>query len=279
MAGLIAIRRRIKSITNTRKITKAMGLVATAKLRKTRNLLDINCDYYDSFEKTIKLIVQNVEDYNIYTHGNKSNKKLIIVFTSDSGLCGGFNSNAVSEAIKQASENKDNSLIMVVGQKGRAYFNKLKYATAAEYVGISDLPSLKEARIIAEHALRLYRNGEVGEIKVVYTKFHSAVKQDVLTKKLLPIDFTTVNNSSIILEPEVNTLLEDLSDTYIQQCILNYMLHSKASEQGARMSAMDGATKNANDLLEKLQLKYNRVRQSIITQEISEIVGGAGAQK
>ncbi len=279
MAGLIAIRRRIKSITNTRKITKAMGLVATAKLRKTRNLLDINCDYYDSFEETIKLIVQNVEDYNIYTHGNESNKELIIVFTSDSGLCGGFNSNAVSEAIKQASENKDNSLIMVVGQKGRAYFKKLKYSTAAEYVGISDLPSLKEARIIAEHALRLYRNGEVGKIKVVYTKFHSAVKQDVLTKKLLPIDFTTVNNSSIILEPEVNTLLEDLSDTYIQQCILNYMLNSKASEQGARMAAMNGATKNANDLLEKLQLKYNRVRQSLITQEISEIVGGAGAQK
>lgn len=279
MAGLIAIRRRIKSITNTRKITKAMGLVATAKLRKTRSLLDINCDYYNSFEETIKLIVQNVEDYNIYTHGNKSNKKLIIVFTSDSGLCGGFNSNAVSESIKQASENKDNSLIMVVGQKGRAYFNKLKYDTAAEYVGISDLPSLKEARIIAEHALRLYRSGEVGEVAVVYTKFHSAVKQDVLTKKLLPIEYNTVNDSSIILEPEVNTLLEDLSDTYVQQCILNFMLHSKASEQGARMSAMDGATKNANDLLEKLQLKYNRVRQSIITQEISEIVGGAGAQK
>ncbi|QAT38987.1 ATP synthase F1 subunit gamma [Clostridium sp. JN-9] len=279
MAGLIAIRRRIKSITNTRKITNAMGLVATAKLRKTRSLLDINCDYYDSFEETIKLIVQNVENYNIYTHGNESNKELIIVFTSDSGLCGSFNSNAVSEAIRQASENKDNSFIMVVGQKGRAYFKKLKYSTAAEYVGISDLPSLKEARIIAEHALRLYRNGEVGKIKVVYTKFHSAVKQDVLTKKLLPIDFTAVNNSSIILEPEVNTLLEDLSDTYIQQCILNYMLNSKASEQGARMSAMNGATKNANDLLEKLQLKYNRVRQSLITQEISEIVGGAEAQK
>lgn len=279
MAGLIIIKRRIKSITNTRKITKAMGLVATAKLRKTRSLLDINCDYYNSFEETIKLIAENVEDYNIYTHGNKSNKKLFIVFTSDSGLCGSFNGNAVSEAIKQASENKDNSLIMVVGQKGRSYFKKLKYVTAAEYVGISDLPSLKEARVIAEHALRLYRKGEVGEITVVYTKFHSAVRQDVVTKKLLPLEYTAVNNSSIILEPEVNNLLEDISDTYIQQCILNFMLHSKASEQGARMSAMDGATKNANDLLEKLKLKYNRVRQSIITQEISEIVGGAEAQK
>lgn len=289
-AGLIAIKRRIKSVTSTKKITKAMGLVATAKLRKSREKLDVNEKYYNSFKELMSEVlsdaVDDLEGNNIYLYGNKSKNKLYVVLTSDSGLCGGFNANVVSTACDYMRKDREHSISIVVGQKGRAYFKKFKFDTAAEYVQIPDLPTLKEATQIADHAVKMYENGEVGEVYVVYTKFYSTVKQEVKVERILPLDIEKRNadkDSSnveyIEYEPEIHTLLHNIVKTHIRQRTLNFMLNSKASEQGSRMSAMDGATKNANDLLEQLNLKFNRVRQSAITQEISEIVGGAEAQR
>jgi F-type H+-transporting ATPase subunit gamma len=280
-AGLIAIKRRINSVSNTRKITKAMGLVATAKLRKNREKLLFNEQFYNSTIEIMKNLLDNLEEKSIYVHGNKSKKKLYIVLTSETGLCGAFNGNVVNEAIEQIKDDKDESLIMVVGQKGKNYFNRLKYKTAAEYVEVPDLPTGKEASVIASHALELYKKGEVGEIYVVYTMFVSAVKMTVLTDKLLPVPFYSghLASGTLKFEPQIEDMMDDYVKLYMKECIMYNLLNSKASEHSTRMNAMDSSTKNASDLIDKLNLKYNRIRQSAITQEISEIVGGAEAQR
>jgi F-type H+-transporting ATPase subunit gamma len=286
-AGLISLKRRIRSVTNTRKITKAMGLVATSKLRRSREVLEINKKYHDAFEETISYMTADARisllEKNIYMNGNKGTKKLYIVLTSDSGLCGGFNANAVVAAVEAIKKDRAGSSVIVVGQKGRAYFKKMNIETLAEYVEIPDLPTLKEASIIGDKALGMFEAGEAGEVYVIYTKFYSAIKQTVDVKRLLPLEMNTETKSempsNIIYEPELADILKYMVKMNIRQEVLNFMLNSKASEQGSRMSSMDNATKNANDILLRLNLQYNRVRQTAITQEITEIVSGAEAQK
>ncbi|WP_123052734.1 ATP synthase F1 subunit gamma [Clostridium sp. JN-1] len=279
--GLVEIKRRIRSISSTQKITRAMGLVATSKVRKVRKKLEVNQKYYDSFSQIVNDLVRNIEDYNIYVHGNKSKKKLYITLNSDSGLCGGFNSNIVNTAAPIILKDKNNNLLISVGQKGRMYFNRLKCKTISEYVDIPDIPTLKESGTITYKALDMYRKGEVGEVYMIYTRFHSSVRQDVTIEKLLPLGNKDEEspNHFVKFEPSINQMIEDVVVMQLKQQVLNFMLHSKVSEQQSRMTAMDGATKNANDLLDDLNLKYNRERQSAITQEITEIVSGAEALK
>lgn len=280
-AGLVAIKRRIKSVTSTQKITKAMGLVATSKLRKSREKLEFNEKYYNHFNTIMDDAVTSVEDYNVFTHGNNSKKKLYITLTSDGGLCGGFNANVVNEAAKVLTVDRENSLVISVGQKGRMYLKRYKFDTVAEFVDIPDVPTIDEAATITNKIIELYANGEVGEVYVIYTKFFSAVKQVVNVQKILPFTKKEGNSESkfIKIEPEAEVFINEVAGLHIKQRLLNYMLNAKASEQGSRMQAMDGATKNANELLDALKLRFNRVRQGVITQEISEIVGGAEAQK
>ncbi|MBV7272337.1 ATP synthase F1 subunit gamma [Clostridium thailandense] len=280
-AGLVAIKRRIKSITSTQKITKAMGLIATSKLRKVRNKLELNDKYSKSFSAVMSEFVNGAEDKSIYIHGNKGRKKLYITLNSDSGLCGGFNANVVNKAAEVIVKDRENSLLLSVGQKGRMYFNRLNFQTTAEYVDIPDVPTLEESSAITYKVLDMYRKAEVGEVYIIYTRFHSTVKQVVTVEKILPLENknSEVKRQFVKFEPSIDEMIDDVIVMQLKQQILNFMLHSKASEQGSRMSAMDGATKNANELLDALNLKYNRERQGAITQEISEIVGGAEAQK
>lgn len=280
-AGLIKIKRRIKSVTSTQKITNAMGLVATSKLRKLKLKIFANDKYYDFFKEVVTDAAKSVEEYNVYTHGNKSKKKLFIVLTSDTGLCGGFNANVVNIAAAKVFEDLDNSVVITVGQKGRMYFRRKKIEAESEFVDISDIPTFKEAETIAFKALQMFETGKVGEVYVVYTKFISTITQNVLIEKILPLG-NNKNDSKdhfILFEPSIENLINNFAVMEIKQQLLNFMLNAKTSEQGSRMAAMDGATKNADEILDELKLKYNRVRQSVITQEISEIVGGAEAQK
>ena len=282
-AGVIEIKSRIKSITSTKKITKAMGLVATSKLRKTRIKLEVNSKYNSYFDGAIKEVLEGFpsEIYNIYTHGNESKKKLYIVLTSDSGLCGGFNSNVVNNTVTELSKDRENSLVLLVGQKGRSYLKRYKYESVAEFVDIPDLPSIREAYMITNHVLDMYENGEVGEVYIFFTQFNSTVNQNVEYKKLLPLGYNDKDEvrEYVMIEPDISQFVDETIKINLNRQILNCMLNAKASEQGSRMTAMDGATRNADDILEKLKLKYNRIRQGAITQEISEIVGGAEAQK
>ncbi|MBE6056679.1 ATP synthase F1 subunit gamma [Clostridium sp.] len=279
-AGLIGIRRRIKSVTNIRKITKAMGLVATSKLRKARVNLEINKKYYNKYESVLKDIINSMEDKNIYIDGNDSDNKLYVIFTSDSGLCGSFNVNIINNVIDEIKKDREKSLAIVIGQKGRMYLKKLGIKTLAEYIEIPDVPTAKEARIIAQSIVELYSTKKVGEVFLVYSEFYSSVKQQVLINKILPFTKENKNDNRYIeFNPSIAQVMDEVLENYLKAAVLNCFYNSKASENGSRMTAMNGATDNANDLLDNLNVQFNRLRQSAITQEISEIVGGAEAQR
>jgi len=281
-AGLVAIKRRIKSITNTTKITRAMGLVATSKYKKIKDKVDISNNYLYKLEETVKQIKDNYEEDSIYIKGNKSTKKLYVVLTSDTGLCGGFNWSVVNELINRVKSNKEDYDVIVVGKKGRVIFKKLNIETVAEYVETLDVPSQKEATTIMNRALSMYSSEEIGEIHIVYKKVVSALKNEVTIEKLLPLKSDNEENSGdkyVDIETIDEKAIYEITSVFLIGKMQNSMLHSKASEHRARMESMGSATKNADDILEKLHLKFNRVRQSAITQEISEIVGGAEAQR
>jgi F-type H+-transporting ATPase subunit gamma len=283
-SGLLGIKRRIKSVTNTNKITKAMGLVATSKLRKTKAELEVNKLYSNSFTEILSDVLRNHDVPNVYRDGNSSKKKLYIVLSSDAGLCGAFNGNIVNKAVEEVSKDKENSVIMVIGARGISYFNRFNYDVSFKYIDIPDIPTLGDANEFAMAALELYDNAEVGQVSIVYAHFISQAKQEIVVETLLPLKEkafaqTERKNDFLVFEPGIDKVLTDLIPLYMRDKMLNCLLQSKSSEQATRMTAMDGATKNARQLLDKLKLQYNRMRQSAITQEITEIVGGAEAQK
>ncbi|OPJ63428.1 ATP synthase F1 subunit gamma [Clostridium oryzae] len=279
-AGLITIRRRMKSVTNTLKITKAMGLVATSKLRKVRVSLNSAEIFSKRYASIFEAVRNAYAESSVFVTGNKSSKKLYIVITSESGLCGGYNASVVNKVSEITGNDKADSLILVVGQKGRGYFNRLKYETAAEYVEVSDVPSLKETNEIFSKAISLYLNGEVGEVNIVFTKFISSVKQVITVDKLLPIEKNEKGTvEDFVFEPSIESIFDYAVKENIKNKIYYALTSAKASEHSSRMTAMDNASENANDILDKLALKYNRIRQFSITQEITEIVGGAEAQR
>lgn len=280
-AGLLNIKRRIKSVESTRKITNAMGLVATSKLRKSRKELNVNGDFINSVEPIVRRLASaTAEDYSsAYFESNKSENKLYIVLTSESGLCGGFNANVVSYLSQKIKDERDTAKVIVVGKRGIGYVKRAKIDTIAEYVDISDLPTVSEAKVIFEKALKMYLDEEVSEVNIVYCEFVSPVKQVPKCEKILPIEKVSGESAQCLIEPNVEQVLNDSLNIYLKSKVRSIMLSSKCSEQSARMTAMDGATQNANDLLTALNIKYNRIRQYMITQEISEIVGGAAAQK
>ena len=279
-AGLLDIKKRIKSVENTKKITNAMGLVATSKLRKSRKELLVNNKFIELTEPIVRNLATTAseEGANIYFDGNNSENKLYVVMTSDSGLCGGFNANVVSYLDSLIGNNKDTAKIIVVGNKGLSYIKRTKLTTVGEYVDISDLPTVREAKVIFDKALEMYVNGEVSEVNIVYSNFISPVKQVPKVDRILPIEKIEDKVNKSHIEPNLEVVLENALNIYLKGKIRSILISSKCSEQSSRMTAMDGATTNANDLLSDLKLRFNRIRQGAITQEISEIVGGAAAQ-
>ena len=278
-AGLIEIKRRLKSVQSTMKITKAMGLVATSKLRKSRKeLSDIN-EYAEIAMQNLKSVA-GIVDENLdipYFSKNDSEKILYIIITSDSGLCGGYNNNVVSY-FNSLVEDKNNVEIINVGSRGSSYLSRLSYSTIAEYVDIPDVPTIKEVKTVYEKALNLFITGEVSEVRVVYTEFESPIKQVPKYEVLLPVEKEGEQDTLFDVEPNIEEVITNLLDIYLKGKLRKIMLSAKCSEQSARMSAMDTAAGNAKDINDNLNLKYNRIRQAAITQEISEIVGGANAQ-
>jgi F-type H+-transporting ATPase subunit gamma len=280
-AGLIEIKRRIKSVESTRKITKAMNLVATSKLRKTRKELNDNEQYYSLCQEILdNLMAVLPQDYEspFFKEDSKNLDKLYIVIASDTGLCGGFNGN-IANIMNEMIKDKGSSKVVVAGSKGISYMKKYGFDTVREYVEIPDIPTIKEVRAIYEDSLYMFKRGEIGEVNIVFTEFISPIKQEVRIEKLFPLEIESKESQQFLIEPSLEEVLNSSLDAYFKSKLRRAMLHSKVSEQSARMTAMDGATRNANDILQSLNLKYNRIRQGMITQEISEIVGGAEAQK
>ncbi|MEG0774443.1 ATP synthase F1 subunit gamma [Clostridium sp.] len=280
--GLVNIKRRIKSVQNTKKITKAMGLVATSKLKKVRVKLNDNNNYFNAYKEIVDEVVPSLSSESIFITGNNSTKKLMIVMTSDIGLCGSYNGSVLSKTSEIIGEDKENYIVMMIGQRGRSLLRKYRYETVAEYVEVPDVPTIKESNTICRHALNLYLNGEIGEVHLVYTKFINQLRKNPISVQLLPLVSKPLKdgyNSEFDIEGDKEEFLDRLIAPYFNSLILNAMVNAKVSEQSYRMEAMEGATKNADEIIDKLNLKYNRIRQSAITQEISEIVGGAQAQK
>ena len=278
-AGLIEIKRRMKSVESTRKITKAMGLVATSKLRKARKELIGNEQYNNLCKEVISEVVSSMpEDFDSIYYKSFDGDKLYIVLTSDTGLCAGYN-NTVAIYLNNLVQKSGGAKVVVVGSKGISYLSRYKISTYAEYVDLPDMPATKDINRIYNDAIYLYEKGDVSEVNIVYTEFISPVKQEVKSVKILPIEKKASREGQYIIEPNEEAVFKNAIDMYLKSQLKTCMLSAKASEHSARMTAMDGATENANDILQSLNIKFNRIRQGIITQEISEIVGGAEAQK
>lgn len=276
-AGLLDLKRRIKSVTSTRKITKAMGLVATSKFRKLRERAEKTTPYFEKFDAAIKELALSSEvQSSSYFNGVEGKKDIYIVLGSDSGLCGGYNTNIFNETVRRI-EGKDISLI-TVGQKARGFFSHRNFDTIAEYVDLGPTPSYKDCVEIIRPAINAFEKGEASNVYVAYTKFHSPVKQTIEFLRVLPMERVEgAKGREMVFEPSAAGIFDYIVPKYISTTMFYATVNSIASEYSSRMNAMDNATKNADEIIADLQLQFNRARQSSITQEITEIVGGAEA--
>lgn len=278
------IKRRIRGITNIKQITNAMELVASAKLKRAREKLERTRPYYNTVLDSIQEILASTGNINHpFLEVRDVEKSLYIVLTGDRGLAGGYNSNVLRLVEEQIKERKDEVKIITIGSKAGEFFRRRNYNIVKEIVGISEEPRFSDAINITRIALELFKKEEVDEIIIAYTKFHSPLYQEAKLLKLLPSEVTNTKSEEktniIEYEPSPEEVLDYLIPKYIESTIYGALIESSSSEQGARRTAMGSATDNAEEMIDELQLSYNRARQAAITVEISEIVAGAEALK
>lgn len=280
-AGLIDLKRRIKSVISTQKITKAMGLVATVKFKTARANLERYKPYYEQLSKSMEKLLSMPESTNtVYALDNGGGKDLYIVITSDSGLCGSYNVNIINTVINRIKGKEDDTLLVILGQKGKNFFESRGYKTLDTYTGMSVNPGYKEISRIIMPGIELFLKGEAKNVYIVYTRIHSPARQSVEVTKILPMEEKTASSSCYMLyEPSYSHLCDYALPKYFHALTYDAVLNGIASEYAMRMNSMDSATKNAFDILAKLKIVYNRARQGSITREINEIVSGAEALK
>ena len=281
MPNVQDIRRRIKSVKSIEQITKAMKMVAAARLRKAQEKAVTSRPYTEKIKQVLSSVASGApEDAHILLAVREVKHIAYLVISADKGLAGAYSSNVIKEALPHIA-GKDNIILFTVGRKARDYFKRRGYEIAEEYTGFSERPTYQHAMAIADKVAKEFIAGSYDEIHLVYTKFHSALTQIPTSFKLLPVEHVpTVNeNQEYIFEPSAEEVLKFLLPQYLQSVIYEALLQAAASELGARMTAMSAATENAQELIDKLILNYNKIRQATITREISEIVGGAEALK
>lgn len=278
------IKRRIKSVGSTKQITNAMELVSSSKLKKARKRLAKTEPYFLTVSRSIKDILATSRgiSHPMLEKREVKNRCYIIV-TSDRGLCGGYNVNIIKK-VEADLDSKENTKMITIGQKGRSHFNRRNYDVKGSFVNISEDPTFMDATQIGNMALKLYEKGEVDEVNIAYTQFKSTINHEPTILKLLPAENIAKEDTEgkrilTEYEPSPEVVLDYLIPKYIRSTIYGAMIESSASEQGARRMAMESATDNAQEMIDDLNLKYNRARQAAITQEIAEIVGGAEALK
>ncbi len=279
------IKRRIRSVSSTKQITKAMELVSSAKLRKAREKLERTRPYFNTVVRSIQQILSSTEGIRHPLLEKREIKKTAyIVVTGDRGLAGGYNSNVIKLVENEVDGNKENTVIIAVGLKARDYFARRGYEIGGEFLHISESPEYSDAAKIGKLVVELYKEKKVDEVKLLYTHFKSAISFNPEVLRLLPAEEIKNNNdvkrnTLIEYEPSPEEVLGYLIPKYVQSAIYGGLIEASASEQGARRNAMQSATDNAEEMIEGLKLKYNRARQASITQELSEIVAGADALK
>lgn len=282
--GMQEIKRRIRSVESTKKITKAMELVATSKLRKTRNQLEQSKPYYTNVALMTAEILANCKGDNdsVYLIENNDVKKdVYVVIASSLGLCGGYNANIFKE-IKDVI--KPDDYVYSIGSKATSYLTKNHQGiTDSKYESLSTTFNFKDVINLVNELTRMYREKEIRKIKIVYTEFVNNLTFKPRIVTLLPIDpddfdHIEISKKATLFEPSSQEVLDNLIPMYLQAVIYGYVIESSTSENAARRISMENATDNADELTEQLLLKYNQARQTAITNEISEIVAGANAQ-
>ena len=276
--GMQVLRSRIKTTEATMKITSAMELMANAKLMKIRSDMERNREYSQVLFETLQELLSNNKDIDSeYLKENNSTKGLYIIFSSDLGLCGGYNSNMLKYALTFL---KEGDLIMAIGSKARSYFLARGFKVINDYIS-SDNLSHEVASNLINKALELYLRGEVGSLKTIYTRFVNILSYEPESETLLPVDADRYSEDSspqeTIFEPSAEEICSTLIPLAVSSRLFSLWLETKTSEQASRRVSMEHATDNGEELKEKLKLQYNRARQAAITQEITEIVAGAGA--
>lgn len=288
MASMRDIKRRKESISSTGQITKAMKLVSTVKLQKAKTRAEDSKPYFDCMYETVSnMLLKSTNMSHPYLTAGDSKKKAVIVVSSNRGLAGGYNANIVKLVLNSGIK-KEDALIYAVGRKAKDALNRRGYEVVKDYSEVMNAPMFKDAMEIGEAVLEAFKNNEVGEIYLAYTVFKNTVSQIPTFIKLLPVDPKEMEsktkeediNEKLTLmnyEPEAEEALNLIIPKYINSLIYGALVQSLASENGARMQAMDSATNNAEDMISTLSLQYNRARQGSITQELTEIIGGANA--
>ncbi len=280
------IKRRIKSVTSTEHITNAMKLVSAGKLRKAKAIFERTNENSHYITHTIAEIFQNSQDVpDKYLEGNREVRTTCyIVVTSSRGLCGGFNSNILKEAQRDIDNDPERPVIFAIGSKAKEYFEKRGHNIYKDYLDPPENISFLESREMALPIIDMYNKGEIDEVKLIYTSFISSLEQEVKNVRLLPfeVDYDPEiirHAQPIEYEPSVEAVFNYLVPKYVEMMIHAAVVESATCEHAARRMAMENATDNAREMLDKLSLTYNRARQSAITDEIIEIVAGSEAQK
>jgi F-type H+-transporting ATPase subunit gamma len=282
MASTIDLRRRIRSVKNTQQITKAMKMVAAAKLRRAQDRIFSARPYAAALREVLSSVAMRV-DVNAHPLLEQRDEKnvLLLVVTADKGLCGAFNTNAVKAAMNAIREHKWESVqLLPIGRKANDFFRRRTIPIRRQATHVFQALSLGTAKEIADSLIKDFTSCEIDAVYVVYNEFRSIISQIVRIERLLPLVRTWDEPQSAIdylYEPSPQAILDDILPKHIEFQLYRILLESAAAEQGARMTAMESATKNASEMISDLTLTYNRIRQASITKEIIEIVSGAAA--
>ena len=277
------IKTRIKSVESTKQITKAMELVSSSKFRKAKERAESSRPYFNTLYNTVQDIAKNTSNSkNVFLKERKVNNVCYIVIAGDRGLAGGYNSNILKAVI--AHNKLGTGKVITVGKKAKESLSKRGYEVM-DYIESVEKCVYEDANRVAQVAMEAYKNGEVDEVNLVYTEFISALSQEPKIVKLLPVTIDNTNTEEKVTKgkaavqylPSADAVLGYILPKYVSGSVYGAIAESFASEQAARRTAMESATDNANEMISKLELVYNRARQAAVTQEISEIVGGAAA--
>jgi F-type H+-transporting ATPase subunit gamma len=282
MPALIDIRRRIRSVKNTQQITKAMKMVSAAKLRRAQESIFAARPYARKMMQVLNsMAVRANPDAHPLLQERGDERILLVVVTADKGLCGGFNANIIRTATRFLDERAGERGLHLIGRRGRDFFKRRAYRVRGERVGIFQSLRYPVARELASELIADFTGGNVDQVYLLYNEFKSVIQQRVTVERLLPIERLALQPSEPALdylyEPGPSEIFDAILPKHVEVQVWRALLESSAAEHGARMTAMDAATNNADEMIERLTLHMNKVRQAAITNEIIEVVSGAGS--
>ncbi len=281
MASLRDLRRRIRSVKNTQKITKAMELVAAAKMRRAQERVEAARPYAEEITRVISDLFKRSPEYkHPYLEVREVRKRLLILVTSDRGLVGALNSNNIRLAVREMNESPEPAAVVTIGRKGRDVMRRLRRDLVADRSNLGDRPSMGDVLPAIRVAMEQYENGTVDQVDLVFAHFVSAGRQQAAVRRLIPVEVPSADTelaADFLYEPEPRDVLDALLPRYVESQVYQAVLENLASQMAAQMVAMRNASDNATDLIKDLTLTANTVRQSTITTELMEIVSGAAA--